>query len=156
MDQGESPSRENESASVGDSFLKLLVDAANKTGMGIPVTLTVGGLLISGQLAARRDYFHAFAQTLRNVNFTPSDSAAAAAAASFLEEAFARPLETAAESPEEPTIIGDPEFLHLRDARVWHPSDDRSIPGSGSTGVWWRGQLTAVDGWTLGTLETVT
>ena len=66
MDQGESPSRENESASPGDSLLKLLVDAANKTGMGIPVTLTVGGLLISGQLAARRDYFHAFAQTLRN------------------------------------------------------------------------------------------
>ena len=47
----------NDSAPKKDWFLQFLVNLANKNRFELDITLTVGGILISGTLAGVRQYF---------------------------------------------------------------------------------------------------
>lgn len=50
-----------------DWFLGALVDMVNETRgrVSLPITLTVGGLLITGELVSAADYFQAFAEDFK-------------------------------------------------------------------------------------------
>ena len=124
-----------------DWFLQLLVNLANKNSFELNITLTVGGTLISGTLAGVRQYFN------------------------DLGAYFASPFESTMNTEEvEKTFktIGDqctcvtpseqtdtPSYIHLKNARFFDTSG-RLL--SGTTGVWWRGRLSEVQGFSPGLL----
>ncbi len=119
----------------GDTFLQALVRVIDKGGASLGITLSVGGLLISGTLTSPGDYFQRVADELE------------AGAGENTLTAVLRRLAQAYESPEEGQSA--PRILHLKDARVFHPAGT-PIPHNRSTN--WRIRLEAVDGFTIGTL----
>lgn len=135
-----------------DSFLRALVQLANDSGLSMGLTLFVGGALISGQLVGGLLYFENFGREIENAirdsspDVDPAGPAGIGRAFAQWGEMYRLPAggEEAAHEPRP-----EPSFIHLRDARILGP-DGRLIPTNG--GVWWRGRLTAVDGYSLGVL----
>lgn len=130
---GEAPSK--------DWFLLLLVNLANKGSFELDITLTVGGMLISGTLAGVRQYFN----DLGAYFASPFDSA-------MNIKEFETAFETigdqcACVTPSEQTET--PSYIHLKNARYFDASGRLK---SGATGIWWRGRLSEVQGFSPGLL----
>ncbi len=129
------------SAPVKDWFLQFLVNLANKNRFELEITLTVGGILISGNLVGVRQYFD------------------------DLSTYFAGPFESGKRSEEiKETFktIGDqctcvstsesnetPSYIHLKNA-VFSDAKGNATPGN--TGIWWRGRISEVQGFSPGRL----
>lgn len=127
-----------------DWFLQFLVNQANKNQFELDITLTVGGLMIAGTLAGVRQYF----DDLGAYFASPFDNAGANS--KEVEKVFkAIGDQCSCVTPSEKTET--PSYIHLKNARFFD-SQGRSIPGS--TGTWWRGRLSEVQGFTPGKLFT--
>jgi hypothetical protein len=144
-----------------DWFLQDLVKLTNTTAgaAAFGVTLCVKGIMVSGVIASGRDYFNNFAQNVAaslppdteegtRKNFhtyfarygeiypardDAEGSAKGANDAGADEDDDAKPL---------------PEFIHLRNARIFN--GETFTPTQG--GIWWRGRISEIDGWILGML----
>jgi hypothetical protein len=108
----------------------------------INIILTVGGVLIAGELIGKDMWFD---QQFGPVE--PEESRIEAASVTGGESE---------ESPgpnqfDEPTNA-EKEYIHLRNAKFYQSGN--VIPGAGN-GFFWRGRLAAVDGFMLGSLEVV-
>ena len=119
-----------------DMFLQALVRIIDKGNASLGITLSVGGLLISGTLTSPTDYFQRVADELEE-----------GAGENSLTNVLRRLPQDEAEEEGQPP----PRILHLKDARVFHPGGT-PIPHNRSTN--WRIRLEAVDGFTIGTLGT--
>jgi hypothetical protein len=126
-----------------DWHLQLLVEDANDFGVEVPITLFVGGSVISGVLTSGRIYFEGFADQF---------------AAGWPEEGrqqIRASMATPGEvypllAPGEKSPRKQPaQFIHLRDARVL--AGTQAMPHT-SQGFLWRGRLAAVGGYALGRL----
>ena len=141
-----------------DWLLSMLVGAANEIPISFGVTLNVPGGLVSGIVVSGNEYLHGIASEMEQ--------------AGPLGESFGRVMRSIAVSQypmtqmrseagadnvaEESEIdLTDPErrvaFIHLKDARIFNT--DQPIPGD--RGVWWRGKLSEVAGFSFGNLSTV-
>jgi len=144
---GEAQSRNAISGSV-DCFLQSLVSIVNDESASIPITVSVGGLLISGDMIGGKTYFDEFARQFKD-GFKNINSETA----STIEEAFKRlgdvydPIQKESQGG---AIISKPRISHLKDAQIYR-SDARPAPSE--KGVLWRGRLEAVDGFSLGKLS---
>lgn len=140
-----------------DWFLQLLVGIANKNTdesfVEYPITLQVGGLLVSGHLTSGRNYFEGFADELK----TGFDKVPALQESD--NEKFVSPFRMIAKefydnseelTDEQVEASNNPGFIHLRNARVFHPN---GTPIPINKPVWWRGRLDAVDAFFLGGLD---
>ena len=131
-----------------DWFLAELVRRANEGGLSLGLTLCVGGGLVSGALIGGREYFEGFAGDV-------ASSVADATVAHKVREFFRSPA--ALYQPDEglpdgakASSLADPlSYIHLKAARFFTPS---GAPIPGSCGGYWRGKLSAVDGFVLGLL----
>jgi hypothetical protein len=133
--QGESISGE---ALVCDWFLQMLVKAVDTSvHLGTGITLNVGGILISGQLVSAQKYME---QTLGGLADARTQIGVSAESAAKLKDGLP---EQAAEGG---TLDQGPAFIHLKDAR-FHALGKNGWP---QDGCWWRGKLSAVDGFVLG------
>lgn len=136
---------ENPSATVpplapNDWFLEQLVEIAN-VGFGFGVTLQVGGLLVSGTLASGAAYFDGVA-----ADTLPALDGDAA-------ETFKKMFASFRDMVSEDAPKGSPKtfrFIHLRDAKFYN-TNGSPIPAN--RGVWWRGRISEVGGFILGTLN---
>lgn len=129
-----------------------LVEGSGKRGirLGIPVTLNVGGFLVSGLVISGKEYFEGFSAI---VAYGLPDE--------FDEESRESITATFRElgniyEPKEETLEGVVQrerynFVHLRDARFLHPAGE---PMPVNPGMLWRTKLEAVDGFTLGLMVT--
>lgn len=123
-----------------DWFLAALVGIAN-SGASFGITLQVGGFLVSGTLVGGVEYFEGFA----------SDFASAFSDPELAEEyrtAFAAGAEHYRNVPEDKR--SNVSYVHLKEARFFNTSG-KPIPGN--RGVWWRGRLSEVSGFVLGSLS---
>jgi hypothetical protein len=131
-----------------DCFLQSLVSIVNDESASIPITLSVGGLLISGDMIGGKTYFNEFARQFKD-GFRNITSETASA----IEEAFKRlgdvydPIQKESQGG---AIIPKPRLIHLKDAQIY-PSG--ASPAPSKKGVLWRGRLEAVDGFSLGKLS---
>jgi hypothetical protein len=117
-------SQTSETPSERDVILESLIDFVTADGGAIPITLQVGGLLISGLLMSEKSYFkHAFI-SLENKKLT-----------------FPKLSESSQSFP--------CAFIHLAETRI--TSGGSTIP-QGEYGVYWRGKLESIDGFFLGNL----
>ena len=133
-----------------DWFLQSLVNLVNRTEFVLPVTLTVGGLLISGEMIGGREYFLGFAKEIKEGMFNTNSAVIAAIDSTFSQ--LSRIYDDAGEEQESETksLNRFPDFVHLRNAKVFLPGQ-KPIPAN--RGVWWRGRLETIDGFTLGVLS---
>lgn len=123
-----------------DWFLQTLVDTVNRSELSFGITLNVGGFLISGTLISGKSYFEGFggdfASGCNNVKTAQS-----------IKETFAKCGNIYKEDQEN---LPPPAYIHLKDARFFNTSG-RPIPGN--RGVWWRGRISEVQGFVLGSLS---
>ncbi len=121
-----------------DWFLEELVAITERTGVGVGVTLFVQGTLVTGSLVNARTYFEGLAAL-------PMEAAGYPELAEAFKELFANTgkavKETTNESP-------PPPFIHLQNAHVVAPNGHVM-----SAAMWWRGRVSAVSGFSLGSLK---
>jgi hypothetical protein len=143
----EAQSRNAISGSV-DCFLQSLVSIVNDESASIPITLSVGSILISGDMIGGKTYFDEFARQFKD-GFKNINSETA----STIEEAFKRlgdvydPIQ---KEFQEGAIISKPRLIHIKDAQIYQSG---ASPLPSKKGVLWRGRLEAVDGFSLGKLS---
>jgi len=117
---------------MNDKTISYLIDAAqmradkNDGYASIEITLLCGGVLVSGEIIGTREY------SLHDV----------------WTEAFD---ESDRKNKDlEPMLAAD-GFIHLKNVFFFSPSGGR-LP-SGDNGVFWRGRLDRIDGFTLGSIK---
>lgn len=121
-----------------DWFLQVLVGMVNSNrGMEIGVTLQVSGLLVSGMLTSGANYFEGFAKEMV-AGFQATDDA------DKIEKAFGEYVDLYKRPS--PTTV----YIHLKETRFFDPAGS---PIPTNRGVWWRGRLSEVSGFILGTLS---
>jgi hypothetical protein len=123
-----------------DETLQYLVRVVNIQGeRGIlPITLSVHGLLFSGNIISAEEWRDALSRfNLASIQDPDTWS-----------EAF-QAAERARHTAQEPDPTLAPVYVHLRDTVVWHPGGSSMHGGSGG---WWRIRLDQVDGFMLGAL----
>jgi len=124
-----------------DWLLQSLVDIANTGGLSFPITLQVGGVLVSGILMSGKRYFEEFAQKMGTTVVEDDQDEIVAFFQDLGKSFYAAPT---GETPRTP-----PHFLHLCNVKIFKP-DGQPFPIQ--DGEWWRGRLEAVDGFMLGSL----
>jgi hypothetical protein len=117
-----------------DWFLESLVNIANETEVGVDVTLMVGGTVVTGTLASGKQYFEGLAGLKFQGNQEIGD---------VLKQVFADAGQALQPAGDEP-----PQYVHLRDARVVTTAG--TLPTN--EGMWWRGHLSEVDAFWVGSL----
>ena len=122
-----------------DWFLQSLVNMANN-GIEVGVTLQVSGLLVSGVLTGGKAYFEGFAEDFSGGLNDPE--VAESVRSSFAKFGDIYKKEDGDEPP-------PPQYIHLKNARFFNTSGN---PIPGNKGVWWRGRISEVAGFTLGSL----
>jgi len=140
-------SRNTRSRAV-DWFLQSLVSIVNNESASIPITLSVGGLLISGDMIGGKVYFNEFARQFKD-GFKDISSETAAT----IEKAFKRlgdVYDSIQKESQGSAPIPKPHLVHLRDAQIYLSG---ASPTPSEKGVLWRGRLEAVDGFSLGRLS---
>ncbi len=131
-----------------DWFLQSLVSMVNTSDLSIGITLFVGGVLVSGQLIGGRHYFEEFGQSFADALTGENDDAKTA-----VKNHFA--VHSKIYLNEDGTYKEDtsaPHYIHLKDARTFHPG---GTPIPEGTGVLWRGRVREVSGFTLGALSMI-
>ena len=124
-----------------DCFLQLLVNMANNYGFEFGITLQVSGFLVSGVLIGHKAYFEAFAEDFSSA-FPVED-----AEKSHVRSTFAKIGETDKnEDNNEPPLW---QYIHLKDTRFFNTSGN---PIPKDKGVLWRGRISEIGGFTLGSL----
>lgn len=125
-----------------DWLLRRFVRLINSTAAGeMGVTLLIGGSLISGHLISGRAYVEALAEQFVERLVDPS---VGESMGEFVRMAGSVYLESQEGS------VPDPVFIHLRDAKLFHPSG-HSIPTN--EGVLWRGRISHIDGFFFGQMS---
>lgn len=122
-----------------DWFLQKLVTIVNDSAMQVGVTLTVGGGMVSGTLISAKTYFAEFGKLMGD---------AMPGGGGGVEESI-RQLGETKEEQEEGTQIFPPQFIHLKDAKLFTPSG--ATPGN--QGVLWRGTIASINGFNLGSMS---
>ena len=136
-----------------DHFLKSVVEFA-KRGLGLPITLSVGGATIEGILISEQEYFERLSELVQAASPDQVEQAedlreVLRSAPSSADERAMREIEEGAD-PEEVRTIREAIallYIHLRHTRILLPSGE-FVDMAGP----WRGKQSAVDGYWLGGL----
>jgi hypothetical protein len=126
-----------------DWFLQKLVSFANEWGLEISITLQVSGMLVSGVLVGGTKYFDEFAELFSDGLKNYPDLGQA------FHELISSYKKLYEVKPEENPDLPPPHYIHLRNAKFYHPGQ-QPIPIS--DGVVWRGRISEVGGFNLGSL----
>lgn len=118
-----------------DDFLAQFVALAG-VGVSMPITLTVGGSLVTGMICGGKEYHEGIEAVLRQGWPELPD---------FVAQIFKDRAEVY--DRDDTHVIG---FIHLKDATIYNGGVN-PIPNEG--GVWWRGRIDAVTGWSFGKLQ---
>lgn len=132
-----------------DPLLDVWVQQANSR-LELGVTLMVGGLLVSGTLVGQRQYLEGIADEFRNA---PGGTPDGGGGLAEVFDSVVAELYGPSERKESDDGDGDASseqdvgggFIHMKDVRVLDPG------GDSTKAAWWRGRLTAVDGFMFGT-----
>ena len=121
-----------------DSFLEALVRTCNDFDFSLGITLNVGGLIISGMMVSEKGFFIGAGDMFANGD-------------DDLGAMFSEMLKQHGEEIQSKNIdfnLYSPTYIHLKDAK-FYLAGTKTIP---ENGVWWRGKLASVDGYSLGNI----
>jgi hypothetical protein len=129
-------------------------------GPTVGVTLLVGGVCVTGVIVSGREWFEAVAEGVRGANYLGIQGETADEVRELMAEPYKRlaslyPDTEALKGEKDPERQSElakaaaadvPVFIHLKSARIFVPGQ----PLFPNHGVWWRGKLSAVDGFFVG------
>mgnify|MGYP003635604363 CR=1 FL=1 len=125
-----------------DWFLQDLVGMVNNSNLTIGLTIVTHGFLVSGTLIGGKQYFIGFGEEM-DTGIGETDNG------KTIRENFEK-IGTEIYSEEKQKKDGNPTFIHFKEAKFFHPNGN---PIPGNRGVWWRGRISEVSGFSLGTLN---
>jgi hypothetical protein len=138
-----------------DSLLLAFVNGANQSGLEIGLTLHVSGMVVSGTLISFGTYLDSMGGYMRHIGAGPgSQTSLTAFAAMFdqLSDQFKTAMAESGASEPDPADLPDGQprelYIHLRDALVFAPGVPSAVPRT-----LWRGRLSHVSGWFIGSLS---
>jgi hypothetical protein len=132
-----------------DHLLTTLVGLANDVGFGFGITMCVGGLLVTGTLAGGREWTDALVGEIRS---TEGGEILANGLETVLHELYPEPrIAHEEDGSDDRERRPAPTYIHLVNARIFDASGGH-LPSN--RGVPWRGRLSQVDGWSMGSLST--
>lgn len=154
MEESEQAGYGAEDYLMRDWLLTVLVDSVNRAGFSFGITLNIPGGLVSGWVVSGNEYFHGIANVL--------EEAGGESFAQVMRQVAVQRYPMFQMESEETDPDADPEsaaeleggtwqsidYIHLRDARFFYGGN--AIPGN--QGVWWRGKLSEIVGFTYGLL----
>ena len=121
-----------------DRLLQALVSVPERTSLEIGITLSSGGLLITGFIISQETYFNTLVD---GISKTKADERMKELLQDFLSQLKDPIIESTADT----SIF--PRFIHLRDVKIY-PSEGRGMPTLGHT--IWRGDINKINGFSLG------
>jgi hypothetical protein len=121
-----------------DRLLQALVSVPERTSLEIGITITAGGLLITGFIISQETYFNTL---IEGIGRTKADEGMK----ELLQDFLAQLKNPIIESTADKSIF--PRFIHLRDVKIY-PSEGRGMPTLGHT--IWRGDINKINGFSLG------
>jgi len=124
-----------------DWLLQSLLNIVNSGGLSFGITLNVGGFLVSGHLVGGKEYFEGFGAEF--ASGISDISASESIRASLAEHGKIYDTQQDDDAP-------PPSYIHIKEAKFFTTSGS---PVPGNRGVWWRGRLSQVDGFSLGILN---
>ena len=113
-------------------------------GVGVSLTLNVGGLLVTGNLVSGKEYFIEFGKVFAKA-IDPEDGENAKGIRESYEM-MAQDVYGQDESKSSP-----PTYLHMKNAKYYSVSGD-SLPNNDETSLW-RGRISEVGGFSLGSFS---
>ena len=126
-----------------DIVLELLVTVGN-CGLGLPVTLFVKGVMVTGNIISFEDYMKKTADNIRSsTNLTEMDEEISRE----VTESIAKRFDTI--RTDSLQRGGSPRMIHLDNVKIFNQNGN-FIDISNAL---WRGALGSIDGWILGTLS---
>ena len=123
-----------------DWFLQWLVDFVSRTNISISVSLTVGGNMVSGMLISHNQYFETMSEKLSSAFEVGGEETVQGMKDIILSF---RPQPHAGEEE------NAPQYLHLAEAKTYAGPNG----AISSSGVLWRGKISAVEGFTFGKMS---
>lgn len=135
----------NEPVNV-DGLLELLVRQANGIGVKIGITLTVSGMQITGTLVGIKDYYSEYATFMGNIFGDEIKQR-------YMEMGdinYKKLLEEEKQELEKGIPSPASNFIHLIDAKFFVSI----ILVPTGKGLLWRGKLSHIDGFSIGSLST--
>ncbi|HEX7064558.1 MAG TPA: gas vesicle accessory protein GvpU [Bacillales bacterium] len=118
-----------------DSILEFFVEAANKHGFSLDVTLNINGSVITGTTISAKEYFEALSGKFEN--------------GKDIAQQLSEQLAKAGETVEENSGDGA-NFIHLKNTKIYC-GDSNPTPAKGK--IIWRGKIEEIDGFFLGKLS---
>src|SRR5690242_11606568 len=112
---------------MSDIWLQTLVRLTNEADLRLPLTLSIGGMLVSGHTAPESEYFQAFGNQVEQ-EFRSTLLGPVAGDLADLVRQLAEPVADGSETR--------PVVIHLRDAKFW-----QNGALVNQNGVWWRGRI---------------
>lgn len=128
-----------------DGVLRIFTYLANHYGISFSITLSVGGLLISGMIISRDEYMKSLTGSIRENISKWQDEVK-----KFLESEIFEPLIQPISYRDVGEELTNIKYIHLNDAKVFN-TGGKPIPTGG--GFLWRGRISSVDGFSIGKLE---
>jgi hypothetical protein len=130
-----------------DWYLQLFIAMAETMETGIPVTLSVRGILVTGTPISSKKYFDGVAklvsEAFAKAGFLPDNI-------KTITESLALPGKQMEEiAKDETTSPSTYTYIHLENARFYSPS---GVPWT-QPGTLWRGKVSSVDGFYFGGLD---
>ncbi|MEA5477406.1 gas vesicle accessory protein GvpU [Pseudanabaena galeata UHCC 0370] len=130
-------------AAQTDWFLQSLVNMANNQSLEISITLQVSGMLVSGDIVGGKTYFEGVGEEFSSTFVNHPETAES------IKDSFSKMGERYVQT-DETEVQPLPQFVHLKNARFFHTSGS-PIPSNRS--VFWRGRISEVGGFFLGSLS---
>jgi hypothetical protein len=131
-----------------DPLLQYIVSVANETGIGIPLTLMVKGIMITGETIKVEKYFDRliaiFGDKTNFINPTSEDST------QMIADHFTRVLKTFRNLSDESDRlekIHRPILIHLENVQIIDIAADHRFEMKGGL---WRGRIDSIDGFIFG------
>ena len=122
------------------------MNIVNSASLEMGITLQVGGMLVSGDLVAVNTYFDGIGEEFSSSSTFVNDLEAAKSIKDSFSTLGARLIQT--DETEDEQLL--PQFIHLKNARFFHTSGN---PIPSNRGVFWRGRICEVGGFSLGSLS---
>jgi hypothetical protein len=136
---------ETEAVSLSvDPMLEMLVSSAEELDFSLGITLTIHGLLISGNIISYQRYLEGIAQGFESATGNQKIG-------QILAESYRNASQEYSEIRREQGLGELPprRYIHLSDARFRFGDSVVSL----GTGVYWRGRLDEVDGFFLSIIQ---
>jgi hypothetical protein len=131
------------SLGIADPYLLTLVHMANIGQFSAGVTLTVGGLIVTGDLISGASYFERLSKMVQSESKSLDDESKKSVGEFFLS--FGEEYKPDSNQPE--SKLTPIQFIHIGKARLishGHKPIDLRL---------WRGRIDSIDGFTIGTID---